>query len=891
MDATRWESVCATFEALVELEPSVRHVQLAAVAATDPDLRRAVQLLLDADANAAAQIAARLAPLGLAPPVDADDAARDLRRRLETALAQTYRIEREIPGGGSSRVFAAVERSLGRHVAIKVLPPELDDPSYGARFEREMQLVARLQHPHIVPLFASGAVDGMPYFTMPLIEGESLRARLQREGRLPIADCTRILLEIADALAYAGAHGVVHRDVKPGNILLSDEHALLADFGVARARGVAAGTTHATAQGIVLGTPIYMAPEQWAGERVDARADLYSLGVVGYEMLTGRPPFPRDTIAALLAAHATEPPPPIASVRADVPPALDALVMRCLEKRPEDRWQGADELLRQLRRLAASDEDPRGEHRSLPKTPRALGRPALRPTSIVTALLVVAALTVAGIRLAQQRAARVDRSVAVLTFATIGGDTGATYIAQGLADGVASSLGEVKRLTVVSRIAVRRLADPARLSSAQIGATLHAAQLVSGSVQRDGSHLRVTVELVRARSGEQLWSARFDTTTADVLGIQAAVSEAVAQHVAGQLLSNERLQVARRPTASAEAYDHYLRGNRLLQAETEPAVLGAIAEYETALEFDSTFVSAMGRLAFAYGLSLNWAYRPGGLPPDSILARGMRLADRAIGRDSSASDAWMGRGAMLLFRGSPADFAAGADAFRHAVALDPTNDAAHHWLGAALRRLGQFDEAALEYHRALSHNPARLQSMADLGFIAFSQRSYDVAASWYLRCNALDSTVAATHSMIAMARSFAGDRAGGLREGRIAMSLAAEIERPRAFAMLAELEERAGDHPRALAHLRDALREVGATADALPATLGVRSWWQIGAAAATVGQRDLALTILERIRPRGPWLWSYLIFEDFDAVRADPRFRAIVDEARPRGVRDPIPSR
>ncbi|MFN8572356.1 MAG: tetratricopeptide repeat protein [Gemmatimonadaceae bacterium] len=511
----------------------------------------------------------------------------------------------------------------------------------------------------------------------------------------------------------------------------------------------------------------------------------------------------------------------------------------------------------------------------------------MRYALVVSALLGAASLTYRGIRVAQDRGLGADRSVAVLTFETIGSDADAEYLAQGLADGITTSLGGVKRLTVVSRAAVRHGGDRQRLGTAQLGASLHAAQLVSGSVQRVGSRLLVIVELVRASSGEQLWAARYDTTATDVLGIEAVVAEAVAQRIAGRLLSRERTQVALRPTESPAAYDHYLRGNRLLWVETEPAVLGAIAEYETALHFDSSFVSAMGRLAYAYGLSLNWGYRPGSLPADSVLARGLSVADRAIRRDSLAPDAWMGRGAMLLYRGSVADYEAGADAFRRAVSLDPLNDAAHHWLGTALRRLGRLDEAVLEYHRALANNPARLQSMADLGFIAFSQRSYDVAASWYARCNAVDSTVAATHSMIAMSRSFAGDRAGGLREGQVTAALASEAERPRALAMLAELEVRAGQRSSARAHLRDALRAVGATPDRLPTTLGVRNWWQIAGASAMLGERDLALTIVERLRPRGPWLWSYLIFEDFDAVRADPRFRKIFDASRPPRAMDP----
>src|SRR5881409_2140313 len=272
----------------------------------------------------------------------------DLLARLQSALGDAYRIERELGGGGMSRVFLAQETALKRQVVIKVLPPEMAAGVNVERFRREVELAASLQHPHIVPLLSATASGDLLYYTMPLVEGESLRAKLAREGELPVGDTIRILTDVADALAYAHAHDVVHRDIKPDNVLLSGKHALVTDFGVSRAVSASSGGS-LTSLGIALGTPAYMSPEQAAADpHLDHRADLYALGVLGYEMLTGRPPFTAPTPQALLAAQITQTPEPLSQHRRTVPAGLNTVVMRCLEKRPADRWQSAAELVPQL---------------------------------------------------------------------------------------------------------------------------------------------------------------------------------------------------------------------------------------------------------------------------------------------------------------------------------------------------------------------------------------------------------------------------------------------------------------------------------------------------------------------------------------------------------------
>ncbi len=270
----------------------------------------------------------------------------ELKDRLQTALGGGYRVEKELGGGGMSRVFLAEETRLGRRVVVKVLPPEMAAGVSVDRFEREIQLAAKLQHPHIVPLLTAGSSDDLLFYIMPFIEGESLRAKLAREGELPVAEALRILRDVLDALAYAHGQHVVHRDIKPDNVLLSGKHALVTDFGVAKAVAESTGRNTITSMGVALGTPLYMAPEQAAADpHVDHRADLYAVGAMAYEMLCGRPPFAGVTPQAVLAAHLTDAPEPVTRHRTAVPDALNALIMRCLEKKPADRWQRAEELL------------------------------------------------------------------------------------------------------------------------------------------------------------------------------------------------------------------------------------------------------------------------------------------------------------------------------------------------------------------------------------------------------------------------------------------------------------------------------------------------------------------------------------------------------------------
>jgi serine/threonine-protein kinase len=359
MTPERRREVAAVLEQALARDLADRGRFLDEACRSDPALRQEVESLLRADLNAKSFLDPPTAAATLPGAVLHSSDGSDLIERLQAALGGGYVIERELGGGGMSRVFVATETALGRRVVVKLLPPELAAALDVERFQREIRLAASLQHPHVVPVHSTGQADGILYYTMPFIEGESLKQRLEREGALPVPEVVRLLREVTDALSYAHRRGIIHRDLKPANILLGEGHALVTDFGIAKALvasttatvDVSAGAS-LTSTGLVLGTPAYMAPEQAAGDVIDHRADLYAVGCLAYELLTGKPPFAGPSAQALIAAHIADEPEPVSQSRPGLPSQLNGLVLRLLAKRPADRPQSAQELMQELDRLS-----------------------------------------------------------------------------------------------------------------------------------------------------------------------------------------------------------------------------------------------------------------------------------------------------------------------------------------------------------------------------------------------------------------------------------------------------------------------------------------------------------------------------------------------------------
>ncbi len=531
----------------------------------------------------------------------------DMREKLQAALGQQYAIERQAGEGGMATVFLANDLKHGRRVAIKVLRPELGATIGTDRFLREIELAAKLQHPHIVPVYDSGAADGVLYYVMPFVEGESLRERLRREGALPLEEAQRLLQEIASALGYAHQRGIVHRDIKPENILLSGGHAVVADFGIARALE-AGGTQNLTGFGMAIGTPAYMSPEQaTASDDVDARSDQYALACVYYEMLTGRPPFTGNTAQAVMAQSLTGPRPKATAHRQGLPSGVDAALARGLAREPEERYATVGEFAEAATKAAA-------------------GRRLTAPL-VAGALAVVLALAAGAWWLGRSTAgspvAREAERIAVLPFQWSG--AGEDVLGEGMVNLLAANLDAVGGISVVepSRVLAewRKRGQGFGLEEAlAVGRAMDAEAVVHGTIVGVGGTLRLNAALV-AKDGRQLGTARLEGPADSVLGLVDRLSVALLRSV---WQSNEpvpSLRVAALTTTSVPALRAYLDGERhYRRAEWDSAA----AAFEGAVAEDSTFALAHYRLA----LTLGWAGSYAGPRAAQATAAAARYADR-----------------------------------------------------------------------------------------------------------------------------------------------------------------------------------------------------------------------------------------------------------------------
>jgi tRNA A-37 threonylcarbamoyl transferase component Bud32/tetratricopeptide (TPR) repeat protein len=556
----------------------------------------------------------------------------DIMGRLQASLGERYRVERELGGGGMSRVFLAHETSLDRAVVIKLLPPELAQAVSAERFRQEIRLAARLSHPHIVPLLSAGETDGLLYYTMPFIEGESLRARLTREGELPVRNAVRILRDIMAALAYAHEHGVVHRDIKPDNVLLTDGEALVADFGVAKALSASATDSGAglTSLGVALGTPVYMAPEQGAADpHVDHRADIYAFGCLAYEVLTGHPPFAGRAPASLLAAHATEPPEPIERRRPALPPTLAAVVMRCLEKRAADRPQGAGEVLQALEAIATpiGGTEPT---RALPRQRASLGgsrRLAVFWAGLAT-LVAVGVVAMVWTRGASDDAGLDADLVAVAPFDALG--PGLDVWREGFVDLLSRNLDGAGSLRTVSpTVVIRRWSngrsDPA--SAAELGRATGAGLAVYGTLVASGKDsVRLSASVLDVQHGESVGEAQLSGDVHRMDALSDSLTVALLREL-GRTRPIVAVRTAGLRATSLPALKAFLEGERHYRRGDWDS---ANAAYERTLALDSAFVPALRHLA----LSLSWRRYEGSVLYKSYILRAAALNRGLPRRDS-----------------------------------------------------------------------------------------------------------------------------------------------------------------------------------------------------------------------------------------------------------------
>jgi serine/threonine protein kinase/TolB-like protein/Flp pilus assembly protein TadD len=805
----------------------------------------------------------------------------DLWALLQTSFGTAYSIERELGGGGKSRVFVAFETSLGRRVVVKVLPPELAADVNTERFRREIQLAAGLQHPLIVPVLGAGEAGGLLYYTMPFVDGESLRARLEREGELPINEAVRILRDVAEALAHAHARGVVHRDVKPGNVLLVGSHALVADFGVAKALNAASAAGTLTSPGVALGTPTYMAPEQaMADPKVDHRADIYALGAVAYEMLTGRSPFSGVSAQAMLAAHATQTPDAVTTYRPSTPRALAQVVMRCLEKHPADRWQSAGELVHQLEAVITSSAAPTPAPATFASTGEPSGtleRSRRASSRRVMGALAVGAFLVLAAYVAASRsgppatvmadvssrppgaasgtaAAAASKTIAVLPFVDMSPGRDNEYFSDGVTEELINALGSVEGLRVASRTSAFAFKGK-NADISEIGAKLKVATVLEGSVRKDGNRLRITAQLVNAKDGFRLWSQTYDREMRDVFAIQDELARAIVRALRVRLEGRDSARIAPRQTTSLEAYTLYLKGRSFWSKRTGDGMRQAVAYFERAIRIDSAYAPAYAGLADSWNLLAAFGH----VAPEMAQAKARAILLKALELDSTLAEAHTG---LAWHRRTERDWSGAERAFRRAIELKPSYATARQWYAMHLAQMGRYEEALREIRRAHELDPLSAIISGGVTTVLTFARRYDEAMEQARATLEL-------HPDFHWAYVDLGDvleKQGRYPEAIAAYRRGAELAPgdPNVAAYLAHALAAAGQRTESR-RLLDRLTERPNTPPTLIARVHV-----------ALGEHDEAIAWLERAYESHDLWLHYLAVLHFDTLAPDPRFKRLL---------------
>jgi eukaryotic-like serine/threonine-protein kinase len=539
-------------------------------------------------------------------------------------MQPAYRVQRELGHGGAATVFLADDVKHGRSVALKVLDPGATGEMGQDRFLREIRIAARLTHPHILPVLDSGVADGLPFYVMPFVEGETLRTLLDRDKRLSLEMSIRLAREIADALDYAHAAGIVHRDVKPDNILLLEQHAVLADFGIARGLR-ASDDENTTTMGMTIGTPAYMSPEQAVGDtEIDGRSDQFSLAAVVYEMVAGVSPYAGHSPMAMIAQRFVGPPPGVRTRRSDVPAEIEAALARAMSLEPGQRF------------LSAS--------------------------AFAAALSTGAMMSSSASAVAEPQA---TPSIAVLPFVNGSGDADTEVFSDGIADEIMNALGKLRRIRVAARSSCyvfRGKSEDVRV----IGERLGVATILEGSVRRAGARVRVSAQLVSAESGFQLWAEQYDRQLDDVFAIQDDIARAIVDTLQVHLLGEGQRPIVVSTTRDPSAHEAYLRATHASRTRTEAGLRASVDLFREALKIDPNLASA--HVGLADSLSLLAIY--GIAPPGEVMPLAQSAAEEALRRDPTLADAWVRLGSVHALYGH--DWTGAEEAFRRAKALGPS---------------------------------------------------------------------------------------------------------------------------------------------------------------------------------------------------------------------------
>ena len=819
-----------------------------------------------------------------------------------------YEILSAIGAGGMGEVYRARDTRLDRTVAIKVLPADLSsDPNLRDRFDREARAISSLNHPHICILHDVGNQGGTGYLVMEYLEGETLAGRLSK-GPLPIDQILRYAIEIADALDAAHAAGIVHRDLKPANIFITKRgQTKVLDFGLAKLtqnnraaaltldeNGPTLNDAHLTSPGTAIGTVAYMSPEQARGENLDAQSDIFSFGVVLYEMATGRPAFAGRTAAVIFNEILNKTPTPPARLNPEVPPKLDEIIDRCLEKDRELRYHSAADVRANLKRVQRDFDSERartssrapGEEEllvpvapaptSLPSRPGvstgsaapqtssdaalAIGIVQRHKSGIVVAtvafVVLIAALIGGRAWLARMTGGPID-SVAVLPFVNGSGSPDADYLSDGLTDTITNSLSQIHALRVVPRTLVMRYKNQT-VDPGQAARELNVRAIVTGRVVQHGDQVSVQAELTDTVKVAQLWGEHFDRGVADMMNVQSDISKAIAENLRLQLTPDDHKVMVAGTTQNAEAYQLYLKGKYENAKSNRDGYARATAYYNQAIAKDPGYAMAYSGLANNYALQADFFY----LPPEVALPKAIEAAKKAIALDDRSAEAHAILGMSIL--SYEWNWAESEQEMQRALALDPNDAIAHEFHGLLLVTFRRFDEAVAEFRQAVALDPLSPDISATVGFGLIQTHQYDEAATILKKVLELEPEFVRAHVFLADTY---------LLSGRTDMAIA-ESQRTIAMGWVGGQTELATSYAVAgrKAEAEALLKKQGEEAKRSHAGA-----FFIAASFGLLGEKDQAFQWLNESYKNHeaamPFLNGYALL---DSLRSDPRFQNLV---------------
>jgi TolB-like protein/Tfp pilus assembly protein PilF len=870
MNAQRWQQINDLFHSAVERAPGERATFLDEACRGDESLCREVKSLLASHERTKNFIESPA--FETAPELLIGDGAGELVGQL----IGHYLVERLIGIGGMGEVYLARDVQLGRKAALKLVPEHLAaDEAQLSRFKIEARSASALNHPNILTIYEIGVEGNRQFIATEFIDGVTLRASLA-EGRMKLCDAMAIAVQVASALAAAHEAGVVHRDIKPENIMIRpDGYVKVLDFGIAKLTekgsaserdGSATTAVLQTRPGLILGTGRYMSPEQARGQKVDARSDIWSLGVVLYEMAVGIPPFLGETPSDCIASILTKEPPPLSGVLPDVPLKLEEVLQKALHKDRDERYQTARELLGDLHTLEGELELAGAARAGV--IVRQIKRHKRGVLLMLAAAIFAAGALAYSLFFIASPPPPNEKSIAVLPFENLSEEKSSAYFADAIQDEILTRLSKIADLKVISRTSTQRYKHTSQTPS-QIAHQLGVANLLEGSVQKTNEKVRVNVQLITAANDTHLWAETYDRKLTDIFVVESDIATTIAKTLQARLTGAEKTAIAKRPTVSPEAYELYLKGRFFWNKRTAADLRKAIEYFNQALDKDPSYALAYAGLTDAYLiLSQYGAASPADSYPQAIAA-----AKKAIELDDTLAEAHTSLACSLAYYDF--DFEQSVKEFERAIELDPNYATAHHWLSnGVLSALGQFERAIAEGKRAVELDPLSLVINTDLGQDFFYARRYDEAIAHLHKTLEMDPRFYFAHWVLGTTLQLKGQLSDAIAEFSTAVEL---NDDPSVLALLGQAYARVGRRDEAQKIL------VRLTEEAKSRYVQAYSFALMYLA---LGDKERAIDEMERAyRERDANVAQIKTDPMLDDLRGNQRFEALVNRILPGDVR------